>query len=61
MKVGDFSLTLDQDLWVVGDRSREEGVPSRFGSGTGMCPLIRLGNWRKRKELRVSEEGTEVL
>lgn len=44
MKVGDFSLTLDQDLWVVGDRSREEGVPSRFGSGTGMCPLIRLGN-----------------
>lgn len=39
-----FSQTLDQDLWVVGDRSREEGVPSRFGRGTGMCPLIRLGN-----------------
>lgn len=39
-----LSQTLDQDLWVVGDRSREEGVPSRFGRGTGMCPLIRLGN-----------------
>lgn len=39
-----FSQTLDQDLWVVGERSREEGVPSRFGRGTGMCPLIRLGN-----------------
>lgn len=39
--------TLDQDLWVVGDRSREEGVPSRFGRGTGMCPLIRLGNWKR--------------
>lgn len=34
----------DQDLWVVGDRRRGEGVPSRFGRGTGMCPLIRLGN-----------------
>lgn len=44
MKMGGFSQTLDQDLWVVGDRSREEGVPSRFGRGTGMCPLIRLGN-----------------
>lgn len=42
--MGSFSHTLDQDLWVVGDRSREEGVPSRFGRGTGMCPLIRLGN-----------------
>lgn len=42
-----FSQTLDQDLWVVGDRSREEGVPSRFGRGTGMCPLIRLGNWKR--------------
>lgn len=38
---------LHQDLWVVGDMSREEGVPSRFGSGTGMCPLIRLGNWKR--------------
>lgn len=42
-----FSQTQDQDLWVVGDRSREEGVPSRFGRGTGMCPLIRLGNWNR--------------
>lgn len=29
---------------MAGDRSREEGVPSRFGRGRGMCPLIRLGN-----------------
>lgn len=53
MKVG-FSRPLDQDLWVVGDRSREEGGPSRFGRGTGMCPLIRLGNCgrkRNRQEL----------
>lgn len=41
---GRCSQILDQDLWVVGDRSREEGVPSRFGRGTGMCALIRLGN-----------------
>lgn len=50
-----FLQTLDQDLWVAGDRSREEGVPSRFGRGTGMCPLIRLGNCGgKREGLRVS-------
>lgn len=49
MKMGGFSQTLDQDLCVVGDRSREEGVPSRFGRGTGMCPLIRLGNYGGRE------------
>lgn len=52
---------LHQDLWVVGDMSREEGVPSRFGSGTGMCPLIRLGNCGGRERLRVSEVETDVL
>lgn len=38
---------------MVGDRSREEGVPSRFGRGTGMCLLIRLGNCRGRQSQRV--------
>ena len=46
------SQTLDQDLWVVGDRSREEGVPSRLGRGIGMCPLIRLGNCGGRERGR---------
>lgn len=46
-----FWQTPDQDLWVVGDRSREEGVPSRFGRGTGMCPLIRLGNCGGRERV----------
>lgn len=51
-----FSQTLDQDLWVAGDRSKEEGVPSRFGRGTGMCPLIRLGNCGGRERgLELSE------
>lgn len=50
-----FSQTLDQDLWVAGDRSKEEGVPSRFGRGTGMCPLIRLGNCGGR------ERGLELV
>lgn len=35
-----------QDLCEEGDMSREEGLPSS-GSGTGMCPLIRLGNWKR--------------
>lgn len=35
-----------QDLCVEGAMSREEGLPSS-GSGTGMCPLIRLGNWKR--------------
>lgn len=39
---------------MVGDRSTEEGVPSRVGRGTGMCPLIRLGNCGGR------ERGSEL-
>lgn len=61
MNLRHFPQILDQDLWVVGDRSREEGVPSRFGRGTGMCPLIRLGNCRGRERDRVSGEGMESL
>lgn len=50
--------TLDQDLWVVGDRRRGEGVPSRFGRGTGMWPLIRLGNCgRKQKRWLAGGDG----
>lgn len=53
MKMGGFDpQTLDQDLWVMWDRSREEGVPSRFGRGIGMCPLIRLGNCGGRERGR---------
>lgn len=56
-----FPQTLNQDLWVVGDRSREEGVPSRFGRETGMCPLIRLGNCRGRARDRQRErDGLSV-
>lgn len=40
---------------MAGDRSKEEGVPSRFGRGTGMCPLIRLGNCGGR------ERGLELV
>jgi len=43
---------LDQDLWALGDRSREEAVPSRFGRVRGMCPFIRLGNCGGREESR---------
>lgn len=39
-------------MWVVGDRRRGEGVPSRFGRGTGMCPLIRLGNCGRKQKHR---------
>lgn len=52
-----LSQSLDQDLWVAGDRSREEGVPSRFGRGTGMCPLIRLGNCGGKRETRLRVSG----